>query len=106
MKNQKLMAEIGKEMHYWKLTAFDAVNNINTFSYFENSSYVQYFEIINNEDKHLYYHLYVYNALNTGNITIELCYKDKPLMHLDGIKKESVLYNVSSILKNLCKIFD
>lgn len=106
MKNQKLMAEIGKEMHYWKVTASDAVNNINTFSYFENSSYVQYFEIINNEDKHLYYRLYVYSALDTGNIMIELSYKDNTIMVLDGLKKESVFCNVSSILKNLCKIFD
>lgn len=106
MKNKKLMAEIGKEMQYWKLTASDAVNNINTFSYFENSCYVQYFEILNNEDKHLYYRLYVYSSLDTGNIMIELTYKGKTIMILDGIKKESVFCNVSSILKNLCKIFD
>lgn len=106
MKNQKLMAEIGKEMQYWKLTASDAVNNINTFSYFENSSYVQYFEILNNEDKHLYYRLYVYSALDTGNIIIELSYKGNTIMVLSGIKKEYVSTNVSSILKNLCKIFD
>lgn len=106
MKNEKLMAEIGKEMHYWKVTASDAVNNINTFSYFENGCYVQYFEIINDEDKHLYYRLSAYSALDTGNILIELSYKEKTIMVLNGIKKESVFCNVSSILKNLCKIFD
>lgn len=106
MKNEKLMAEIEKEMHCWKVTASDAVNNINTFSYFENSNYVQFFEIINNEDPHLYYRLYVYSALDTGNIMIELSYKGNTIMVLTGIKKELVLCNVSSILKNLCKIFD
>lgn len=106
MKNQKLMAEIGKSMHYWKNIATDAVNNINTFSYFENGCYVQYFEILNNEDKHLYYRLYVYSARDTGNIMIELSYKGKTIMVLDGLKKEYVSINVSSILKNLCRIFD
>lgn len=106
MKNHKLMDEIQKTMYYWQSIASDAVNEITTYSYYENGSHVAYFYLVNAEDRHMYYKLYVYSACDTGNVGIELTYKDKPLICTYAIKKQYIVSEVSCILKNLCRFFD
>lgn len=106
MKNQKIMDKVKREMDFYRVTKTDCVNAISCFNYYYQSCYIASFKLLNKENPIQWYELKVSNALDTGNITIQLSYKGKEISNIYGLKKEHVMLNVSCILKNLCNIFD